>query len=520
MYLCTMPPGIEEMTREGLLEVVKEQYEKNVSLLGKCESLQFQLDQLKKIIFGSKSERFIPEVDPKQTSLDFGEMPEASKEEPVRETITYERNLPAGQAGKNSGKQPSRQPLPAHLPRVVHVIQPQEDVTGLVTIGKEVTEELELVPAKLFVNVYERPKYLKPACPANEAVNENPGQEEQKTKVLIGKLPDRPLPKCMAGPGLLAAICIAKFIDHLPLYRQSQMFKRQGIDIPDATLCGWINAIGRLLKVLYEAHRKKVLLSIYLMADETPIRVLESDNPGSTHKGFHWAYYDPVNKRVLFDYRRGRGKEGPKEILKNFKGHLQTDGYAVYEEYGHKKGIKLMHCWAHARRKFIEAEDSDRARAHYVVLEIQKLYDLEREMKEQHLNESEIKTRRTEKALPVIEALKQWLIGARPGVLPKSPMGKAIDYTLSRIEALKIYTTDGKLQIDNNLVENSIRPIAVGRKNYLFAGSHEAAENAAIFYSLFASCKAQGINPQTWLRETLKKIATHPVNRIEELLPG
>ncbi len=373
-------------------------------------------------------------------------------------------------------------------------------------IGEVITEELEYSPSTLFVNQFVRPKYVK--------------REGEKTKILIGKLPERPFPKCIAGPLLLAALIIAKFIDHLPLYRQSQMFKRQGIDIPDATICGWVNAVGRLLKALYEAHKKKVLLSIYLMADETPMRVLESDKPGSTHKGYHWAYYDPVNKLVLFDYRPGRGKEGPKEILKNFKGHLQTDGYAVYDEYGSKKGITLMHCWAHARRKFAEAQDNDRARADYVLAEIQKLYALEREIKETNPNEMEVLTMRKEHAFPVIEGLKQWMITNKPAVRPKSVIGKAIDYTLSRIDALKVYTTDAKLQIDNNLVENAIRPIAIGRKNYLFAGSHEAAENAAIFYSLLATCKAQGINPQTWLAETLRKIATHPINRIEELLPG
>ena len=261
-------------------------------------------------------------------------------------------------------------------------------------------------------------------------------------------------------------------------------------------------------------------MSIYLMADETPIRVLESDKPGSTHKGYHWAYYDPVNKLVLFDYRPGRGKEGPKEILKNFKGYLQTDGYAVYDEYGNKAGITLMHCWAHARRKFVDAQDNDRARADYVLAEIQKLYALERELKQTNADEKQVVAMRKENAAPVIAGLKQWMTTNRPEVTPTSAIAKAIDYTLSRIDALKVYTTDAKLQIDNNLVENSIRPIAIGRKNYLFAGSHQAAENAAIFYSLFATCKAQGINPYTWLAETLKKIGAHPVNRIEELLPG
>ena len=189
-------------------------------------------------------------------------------------------------------------------------------------------------------------------------------------------------------------------------------------------------------------------------------------------------------------------------------------------EYGHKVGITLLHCWAHARRKFVDAQDNDRERADYVLAEIQKLYALERELRQTNADEKQIVAMRKEKAAPVIAALKQWLITNKPEVMPKSLIGKAIDYTLSRIDALKIYTTAAHLQIDNNPIENSIRPIAIGRKNYLFAGSHQAAENAAIFYSLFATCKAQGVNPHTWLADTLQKIATHPINRIEELLPG
>jgi len=480
-----MPPGIEEMSREELLNVVGTLYHEN--------------QNLKKLIFGAKSERFVPETAPEQISLDFGAT-EAEKEELATETITYERE-------KNSNKaKPSRQPLPAHLERVVHEIQPEEDVTDLVKIGEEVTEELEYLPGKLFVNKFVRPKYVK--------------KEETGNKVLIGQLPERPLPKCIAGPNLLAALIVAKFIDHLPVYRQIQMFKRMGVELSESTLVDWFMRVSRLIKPLYEAHRRNILLAIYLLADETPIGVLESNKPGSLHRGYHWAYYDPVKKTVLFDYRPGRGREGPKEILKNFKGHLQTDGYGVYDEFGTRTGITLMHCWAHARRKFAEAEESDRARAHYVLQEIQKLYALEREMKEQQLSTEEIAKLRHEKALPVIEGLKKWLLAAKTSVLPKSLIGKAIDYTLPRIEKLKVYTADGKLQIDNNLVENAIRPIALGRKNYLFAGSHDAAQNAAMFYSLFATCKAKDINPYEWFAETLRKIATHPVNRIEELLPG
>lgn len=494
-----MPPEMQEIGREELLDIVESLWGEKENLLQENQNLKFENGNLKKLIFGAKSERFVPQANAQQTSLDFGQV-EEKKPEPVTETITYEREKSTGSKNK-----PSRQPIPAHLERVVHEIQPAEDVTGLVKIGEEVTEELEYEPGKLFVNKYVRPKYVK--------------QEGEKTRVLVGKLPERPLPKCIAGPQLLAALMVAKFADHVPLHRQIQMFKRIGVELSESTLTDWFMRLSKLLKPLYEAHKRRVLLALYLMVDETPVGVLESNHPGSLHRGYHWAYYDPLKKAVLFDYRPGRGGKGPNDILKNFKGHLQTDGYAVYDEFGKKQDVTLLHCWAHARRKFVEAEESDRNRAGYVLQEIQKLYALEREIKEQQLSGAEIIKLRTEKALPVIETLKKWLMAAKPGVLPKSPMGKAIDYTLPRIEALRVYTTDAKLQIDNNQVENAIRPIALGRKNYLFAGSHEAAQNAAMFYSLFATCKAKGINPYEWLSETLKKIATHPINRIEELLP-
>jgi len=489
------------MTREGLLTVVSSLYTQLQEKEEKINFLTFEIQNLKKLIFGAKSERFVPAEHPQQTKLDFGENPAQAEAvaETTTEVITYEREKPSSQA------KPSRQPIPAHLPRITHEIQPEEDVTGLVKIGEEVTEELEYTPGKLYVNRYVRPKYAK--------------REEENTKVLIGKLPERPLPKCIAGPNLLAAIIIAKFIDHLPLHRQAKMFRRQGIELSDSTLGGWVHAVAQLLQPLYEAQKKKILSASYLQADETPIAVLASETSPGTHRGYHWVYQDPVKRLVLFDYRQGRGREGPRDILKNFKGYLQTDGYGVYDEFGKRNGITLIHCWAHARRKFSEAEDSDRARAHYVLGEIQKLYAVEREIKEKQLSAAETVTLRTEKSLPVIEGLQKWMLATRTALLPKSPMGKAIDYALSRIDALKTYTTDSRFQIDNNLTENAIRPVALGRKNYLFAGSHQAAQHAAIFYSLFATCKANHINPQQWLAGTLQKIAGHPVNRIEELLP-
>ena len=484
---------LQQMTREQLLGAVVQKEEK-------IDALQHRVSELERLIFGAKSERFIATTNTDQGNLDFGSSTEQKQEEPQTETITYTREK------IKAGKKPSRQPLPSHLPRIEHLVEPDEDITGLVKIGEEVTEELEYSPGKLFVNRYVRPKYVKPTGQGN--------------KIIIAAMADRVLPKCMAGPSLLAALIISKFIDHLPLYRQSQMFRRLGIDLPDSTIGAWVNAVARLIEPLYQAHKRKTLSATYLQADETPIRVLESENPGSTHRGYYWVYQDPIERLVLFDYRQGRGREGPTEILKNFKGHLQTDGYGVYDQFGQREHITLLHCWAHVRRKFTDALDSDRVRADVALTHIQKLYAVEREIKQLQLNSEQAVEIRKQKSLPAIEALEKWMTETITQVLPKSLMAGAIGYTLPRIEALKCYLSDARLQIDNNLTENAIRPVAVGRKNYLFAGSHSAAQHAAIFYSLFATCKAKNINPQTWLTETLIKIGSHPINRIHELLPG
>ena len=488
------------MTREQLLGVVDKPYTVMGEKEEKIDSLQFRVSELERLIFGVKSERFVAATGPEQGHLDFGSSSEQQTEAPATETITYEREK------SGSNKKPSRQVLPAHLPRIEHILDPDEDITGLIKIGEEVTEELEYSPGKLFVNRYVRPKYVKPTGQGN--------------KIIIAAMPDRVLPKCMAGPALLAALVIAKFMDHIPLYRQSQMFRRQGIDLPDSTIGSSVNNVARLIEPLYQAHKRKTLSATYLQADETPIRVLESENPGSTHRGYYWVYQDPQERLVLFDYRQGRGREGPTEILKNFKGHLQTDGYGVYDQFGQREHITLIHCWAHVRRKFTDALDSDPARADVALTHIQKLYAVEREIKQLQLNSEQAVEIRKQKSLPVTQALEKWMTETITQVLPKSLIAGAIVYTLPRIDALKCYLSDARLQIDNNLTENAIRPVAVGRKNYLFAGSHSSAQHAAIFYSLFATCKAKNINPQTWLTETLIKIGSHPINRIHELLPG
>ena len=263
-----------------------------------------------------------------------------------------------------------------------------------------------------------------------------------------------------------------------------------------------------------------MLQTDYLMADETPIPVQTKDKPGATHKGYHWVYYNPLAKQVLFDYQKSRGREGPDQLLKEYSGYLQTDGYTAYDNLTNKANIRQLACWAHARRYFEKALDHDRIRSEYALAQIRALYALERTAREQGMNPEQVKQLRQQKALPVLQQFEQWLKEQIIQVLPASATGKAMAYTLRLWPRLMVYTEDGRLNIDNNLTENSIRPVALGRKNYLFAGSHDAAQKAAMMYSFFATCKINGIEPFNWLKETLTKIADYPANRLSELLPG
>ena len=476
----------------------KEKYE---SLAIENIQLRHELDQLKKIIFGSRHERFIPSTTPDQLALGLSDVSAPIVAVPLSvQTIQYDRKKNEGSQKVHSG----RMKLPASLPREQVIIEPTQDVTGFQKIGEEITEELERIPGKLFVRQYVRPKYVSPLG----------------DQIVIASLPSRPIDKGIPGPSLLAQIAIDKYVDHLPIHRQVERFEREGMKLPASTLTDWIGSACALITPLYELHRKVVLSSNYLQVDETPIKVLDKDKKGSTHRGYHWVYHAPQERMVLFDYREGRGREGPEECLKDFEGFLQTDGYAVYENFNKRADITLLHCMAHARRKFDEAKDNDLARASYVLTEMQKLYALERQAKEQQLSCEEIAAVRQRESVPILKALKEWMIENYKTVLPESSIGQALFYSLQRWDKLSLYTTDGRLQIDNNLVENSIRPVAIGRKNYLFAGSHNGAQRAAMLYSLLGTCKLNGINPFEWLRDVLAKIPDHPVNKLDLLLPN
>lgn len=506
MYLMEALPTIDykELYEQSQLEIaaLKNQLQQFNDLQLQTLQLQQQLSQLKKMIFGSRQERFIPSgINPSQLSLNMEAEQVATCSITDTQKISYTRTTVAVE--QKPLPHPGRTKLPETLRREEIIIEPLADIMGCKKMGEEITEVLEYEPGELFVKKYIRPKYAKPAGEG----------------VLIGELPSRPLEKAMAGPGLLAQIVIDKYVDHLPLYRQMQRFERSGVKLPYSTLTDWVARTCRLIEPLFAALKKEVLASNYLHVDETPIRVMSKEKSGETHRGYYWVYQNSIDKIVFFDYQEGRGREGPIEILEHFTGYLQTDGYAAYEIFDKQDGITLMHCMAHARRMFNEALENDQARATYAMEQLQKLYAIERQAKEQNLSFDEITELRKAKSVPLLHALGEWMKKQYAEVTPKSSIGKALGYSIERWERLSLYTSDGMLKIDNNPVENSIRPVALGRKNYLFAGSHEAARRSGMLYSLLGTCKMHGIEPTEWLRNVLQTIADHPVNKISVLLP-
>ncbi|MEW7278959.1 IS66 family transposase [Aquimarina sp. 2201CG1-2-11] len=397
-----------------------------------------------------------------------------------------------------------RSSIPSHLPRIEEIIEPNEVLPNSKKIGEEVTEILEYHPSSIFVRRIVRPKYI--------SLEDN--------RIVIGYLPSLPIPKGNAGAGLLAHIMVSKFVHHLPFYRQQQIFKSQHLDISRGTLSNWFNSTTKLLEPLYDTLQKELLQSNYLQIDESPIGVQDTSKKGKLHMGYHWVYHAPLERLVLFRYAPSRSKNVPEELLQEYNGTIQTDGYSGYVNLKTKGNISLLACMAYARRYFEKALNGDAFRASYVLEQIQKLYAIERKARSRKSSAEQRKRYRKLYAAPILDSLEKWLKAQILEVLLKSAIGKAIGYALKLWNKLKRYITDGHYEIDNNLVENTIRPLALGRKNYLFSGSHRAAQKAAILYSLFASCKMNNIDPYSWLKEVLENIQEYKANRLYELLPN
>src|SRR5450631_4274702 len=387
-------------------------YEK---LVAQNATLQHELDNLKRLIYGSKNERFIPSNGtPSQLSLDIQADAIAQCSIVNTKKIEYTRNTT-----EVTREHPGRTKLPEHLERREVIIEPEQKTEDCKKIGEEITEELEYEPGKLFVNRYVRPKYVSDSYRMTD-----------NRSIIIAPMIDRPLPKAIVGPGLLAQIIIDKYVDHLPLYRQMERFKREGSNIPYSTIGDWVKNGCTLIDPLYESLKKLIVQSNYLHADESPIKVLDKDKKGTTHRGYYWVYHNSIDGLVWFDYQEGRGREGPAEVLKDFKGYLQTDGYAVYDFFKEDKDIIVLHCMAHARRMFFEAKDNDKVIAEYALEQIGLLYNIERKAKDQQLSPEQKGQLRQTEAIPVLGSLGKWMKETYLKVLPKSAIGKALGYSI------------------------------------------------------------------------------------------
>lgn len=469
-------------------------------LIGKVMHLEHQVALLQKMVFGPRSERFKLAAEVPDNQLSLGVSTEPLAEVEIRKTSVKEYDRV--KVKLNVKKHPGRNPLPASLRREEIIIEPQEDVTGLTRLEDEVTEVLEVKAAEFYVKRYVRHKYVR----------------KQEEGIAIGKLPNRIIEKGIAGSSVLAMLLTGKFCDHLPVYRQVAIFKRSGINLHYNTVLDWTNEAIEALTPLYELVRRKVLNCIYLQADETGMPVLDGEKNGGSHQGWLWAYRDVLNNMVLFEYQRGRNKEAPAKMLKDFKGYLQTDGYSAYDQFARRDGVQVLHCMAHARRYFKEAEGNDKERSAYALEVFQDIYHDERQSNKLTIEERQ--KLRQEIVLPKLEAFYNWMIEQYPQVAPKSPIGKALQYSMKRWKELCVFCSDGRLEIDNNKIENEIRPIALGRKNFLFAGSHEAARRIAMIYTLLACCKVNGVDPMAWLTHVFEELPSRTVNSIEDLLPN
>lgn len=462
--------------------------------------LEQQLAVLRRARFGKQSEKLEENIHQLELMIE-------DLETTLSAPSQFEVETPA-----DKPKRKSHKPLPEHLPREIREHGKQECCAkcggALSFIGEDISEQLEYIPASFRVIRHVRPKYSCPCC----------------SGIVQAPAPSRPIARSYAGPGLLAHVAIAKFCDHQPLYRQSQIYSREGVVIERSTLADWIGQVCHLLRPLNDALQTYVLSAQKIHGDDTPVPVLQ---PGrkSTKLGRLWGYLRddrPAGNEeapaVWFSYSADRKGKWPVEHLATFNGTLQADGYAGYNALYATGRIQEAACWAHVRRKFYEIDQvQPDGFATDVLQAIAKLYAVEKAIKGQ--NPEQRASTRQARAGPIVDHLKLQLQSTLSRVAKKLPLAKAIHYALTRWDALVRYIDDGTIEIDNNPIERQIRPVALGRKNYLFAGSDAGGERAAMMYSLINTAKLNGIEPEAYLTQVLTVIADHPVNRVDELLP-
>ena len=513
----------EEVVSNLESEVVK--LESNVTTLEtdvtKLEShiskLEYELTWLRKKLFGKMSERFI-NSDPDSRQLDiFGEQLSDNEREELERAAAQEQELITRTVTANKPRTPRKDISFENLRIEETTIEPEGiNFEEYVCIGAEETNRLAYKPAEFFVKRTIRKKYA-----LKNQLTELEDEEEKRPSVVIAPLPDSPIHKCMADTSLLTEIIIQKYLYHLPFHRQIARFGDLGVRISSSTVGDWFSQSCELLRPLYDHLRRRVLSTDYIQVDESTLPVIDNEKRRAV-KGYLWVVRNPDNGEVFFHYDRGsRSEKTALTLLHGFNGAIQSDGYQVYKRFEALDGKLMLGCWAHARRKFDEALAENKKLATEALLQIQSLYAIEREADETGATPEQRRELRRTKAYPVLVTFEKWLYDNYTTLLPQSRTAKAISYTYSIFPKLSRYHLNGRYRIDNNLVENAIRPLAIGRKNYLFCGNSDAAIRAAMVYSLLGSCKAAGINPAEWLEDVLSKIYSYTKeNRnLEELLP-
>jgi len=469
------------------------------------EKMKHEMEQLKRMHFGPRSERLVSE----QMLMPFAgqtfpaQLPPPGT--PLRSGGRDPQHFDAAKAVENDGH--GRQKLPDHLKRVPVVHDVPEDrkrctrcKKKLVRIGEETSEQLEYTPSQLKVLKNIRPKYT---CP----------DECEECGIVIAPPPGGPIEKGLPGPGLLAHVCVSKFDDHLPFYRQQEIFARQGVHIARSTQCDWIAAAADLLDPLVLLMKQRVLLSKKIHTDDVPVPVLDGARE-HTREARLWGYLgDDQHPYIVFEYSPTHAETYPIEFLKNFLGFLQCDAYPGYN----KVRAIVVGCWAHARRYFFDAQKGDPARAAIALGYIRALYKVEEAARD--LPAAERLKLRQEQSKKTIEELRKWMDREELSVLPQSAMGEAFTYARNQWKRLTRYLEDGDLDIDNNIAERANRNVAIGRKNWLFAGSDDGGRRAAILYSVIESAKRNQVEPLSYLTDLLSRISGFPARRLDELLP-
>ena len=473
-------------------------------------NLKCQLEALRRRIFGRRSEK----VDPNQLALFEDLTKQLEDAEAARSAESETEDKPKSKTnGRKKGH--GRRPLPADLPRERIDLPPAEkDLTcshcdqTKVKISEKITEVLDYVPASFIVRQYVRPEYMCKGCEAG---------------FVIADLPPRPIPKGIAGPGLLAHVLTSKYCDHLPLHRQKGMFRRSEVHIADSTMCDWVRDMADLLSPIVIEMKRQILQSHLINTDDTPVLV-QGPSGEPSGKGYLWVYIGD-NRQVLFDFTDNRSRAGPLSILGHYSGYVQADAYSGYnvlfepDEQGSPSPRIEVGCWAHTRRKFYDARLDDRRRSTEMLGLIRQLYDVERKATELGADADTRCAMRQENAKPVLDKIEEKLQAWSIELLPKNPVAQAVHYARAQWQALTRYLDDGRLPIDNNISERTLRIAAVGRKNWLFFGSDAGGHRAAVVYSLVASCKLCGIDPFAYLRDVITRACDPDFKDFAQLTP-